>query len=128
MGTVDGDTLGHATFEMLRVIRGERDFDGKGDTADVDGVDQQRFPIPVPPENDPTIADPTWTPEPFESDHIELERVDKERHAAGYVPKWFKGPDKIRGQYALFQWGAATFGHRALPQESGPTLFETVQA
>jgi hypothetical protein len=28
MGTVDGDSLGHATYEMLRVIRGERDFDG----------------------------------------------------------------------------------------------------
>lgn len=27
LGTVDGDTLGHATYEMLRVIRGERDFD-----------------------------------------------------------------------------------------------------
>jgi hypothetical protein len=27
LGVVDGDTLGHATFEMLRVIRGERGFD-----------------------------------------------------------------------------------------------------
>lgn len=34
MGTVDGDTLGHATFEMLRVIRGERDFDSTQDGAE----------------------------------------------------------------------------------------------
>ncbi len=28
IGTIDGDSLGHATFEMLRAIRGERGFDG----------------------------------------------------------------------------------------------------
>lgn len=34
VGAIDGDTLGEATYEMLRVIRGERYFPGPPVTYD----------------------------------------------------------------------------------------------